>query len=155
MDRGIESKWFLFRSVLGFKINFWKDVSLIIGIPKEVKVREYRVGVVPAGVVKQVDSGHQGLVQPGAGIGSGLNDQSYYQAGAQIVASAEEIYGRSKLIVKVKEPDESEIELIQENQILIHFYTFKWVLFLSRNVYCIILSIFLIYIIEKASYRTK
>ena len=91
---------------------------MIIGIPKEVKVREYRVGVVPAGVVKLVESGHQVLVQQGAGIGSGLNDQSYHQAGAQIVANAEEIYGRSKLIVKVKEPDESEIELIQENQII-------------------------------------
>ena len=84
---------------------------MIIGIPKEVKVREYRVGVVPAGVVKLVESGHQVLVQQGAGIGSGLNDQSYHQAGAQIVANAEEIYGRSKLIVKVKEPLSNEVKM--------------------------------------------
>lgn len=94
---------------------------MIIGVPKEIKVREYRVGLVPAGVKQMVDRGHKVLVERGAGTGSGLSDEAYKKAGGQIVDDASTVWAKSDMIVKVKEPIEPEYPHMREGQVL---YTF-------------------------------
>ncbi len=89
-----------------------------VGVPKEIKTHEYRVGMTPAGVRQLIEAGHQVLVEKGAGRGSGLTDQQYKQAGAELVAKAAEVYARSELIVKVKEPLADEFDLLQPGQLL-------------------------------------
>src|SRR6202041_2608260 len=89
-----------------------------IGVPKEIKIHEYRVGLGPAGVRELVDSGHQVLVQSGAGAGIGFEDSHYQAAGASISRKVEEIFGVSDLIVKVKEPQLDECQLLRSNQTL-------------------------------------
>ncbi len=91
---------------------------MIIGVPKEVKVREYRVGMVPAGVKQLVARGHRVLVQRNAGTGSGIPDSAYVDAGAEIVDSAEQVWSQSDMIVKVKEPIEQEYPLIREKHVV-------------------------------------
>jgi alanine dehydrogenase len=91
---------------------------VIVGVPKEVKVREYRVGMVPAGVKQLVDRGHKLIVEKGAGLGSGLSDDLYRKAGAEIVKDIQTVYERADMVVKVKEPIEVEYGLIRENQII-------------------------------------
>ena len=91
---------------------------MIIGCPKEVKTREYRVGLVPGGVKTLADSGQQVLVETRAGEGSGISDDEYRQAGAEIVASAAEVWKRAEVLVKVKEPIEPEYGLMREGQVL-------------------------------------
>ena len=91
---------------------------MIIGVPKEVKVREYRVGLIPAGVRQLVNRGHKVLVQKGAGEGSGLTDDMYVAAGAEIVDSPDEVWARADLVMKVKEPIEEEFPRMREGQIL-------------------------------------
>ena len=91
---------------------------MIIGIPKEIKNHEYRVGVVPAGVRALVKDGHQVLIQTGAGEGSGILDVEFTEAGALIVPGAEDVYGRAEMVMKVKEPLPQEIPLLREGQIL-------------------------------------
>jgi alanine dehydrogenase len=91
---------------------------VIVGVPKELKTREYRVGLVPAGVHALAHSGHHVLVEHGAGVGSGIADRDYVAAGAEIVAGAPEIWSRADLVVKVKEPIEQEYGLLEEGQIL-------------------------------------
>src|SRR4051794_10750473 len=86
---------------------------MIIGVPKEVKDHEARVGLVPSGALALVEAGHQVLVQTNAGIGSSLTDQDYLDAGAQIVRTAAEVWNRSDLVVKVKEPQPSEYEFLR------------------------------------------
>src|SRR5258708_8545195 len=80
-----------------------------IGVPKEIKIHEYRVGLVPAGVRELVDSGHQVVVQSGAGAGIGFDDSNYQAAGASISKKVEDIFGSTDLIVKVKEPQLDEV----------------------------------------------
>ena len=75
-----------------------------IGVPKEIKVHEYRVGLVPAAVRELVEAGHEVLVQTGAAAGIGFSDADYQRVGAKIAATAEEIFAASDMIVKVKEP---------------------------------------------------
>jgi alanine dehydrogenase len=89
-----------------------------IGVPKEIKIHEYRVGLVPAGVRELVDAGHQVLVQTGAGAGIGFDDTHYRAAGAQIAQSAADVFATSDLIVKVKEPQLAECKLLRAGQIL-------------------------------------
>jgi alanine dehydrogenase len=89
-----------------------------IGLPKEIKVHEYRVGLVPAGVRELVTAGHSVLVQTGAGLGIGLDDAAYRSAGAQIAADAREVFSQSDLIVKVKEPQPEECRLLRKAQVL-------------------------------------
>jgi alanine dehydrogenase len=89
-----------------------------IGVPKEVKIHEYRVGLVPAGVRELVDTGHQVLVQSGAGAGIGFEDSHYLAAGGAISKRAEDIFGAADLIVKVKEPQLNECKLLRSNQTL-------------------------------------
>jgi alanine dehydrogenase len=89
-----------------------------IGVPKEIKIHEYRVGLVPAGVRELVDSGHQVLVQSGAGAGIGFEDSHYQAAGASVARRAKEIFEASDLIVKVKEPQLPECKLLSKGQTL-------------------------------------
>ena len=91
---------------------------MIIGVPTEIKTREYRVAMIPAGAKILVDKGHPVLIQQGAGLGSGITDEEYARAGAEIVAGAAEVWKRSDMIVKVKEPLPDEFPLLREGQIL-------------------------------------
>src|SRR5437588_1170277 len=86
-----------------------KRTRMIIGVPKEVKDQEWRVGIVPSGVKALVDAGHKVLVQTQAGEGSSMPDAEYKEAGAEIVGSAEVVWKRADMIVKVKEPVQQEI----------------------------------------------
>lgn len=91
---------------------------MIVGLPKEVKDNEYRVGLVPAGVKALTSKGSMVLVQTKAGDGSGISDQEYVTAGAEIVSAAEEVWSRAEMIVKVKEPIASEYGFLREGLIL-------------------------------------
>ncbi|MDD3847112.1 MAG: alanine dehydrogenase [Syntrophorhabdaceae bacterium] len=91
---------------------------MIIGIPKEIKEGENRVSMTPAGVHALVSAGHHVLLEKGAGTGSGLIDEEYAQQGAEVVESGRTVFARSDMIVKVKEPLETELSLLQEGQVL-------------------------------------
>jgi alanine dehydrogenase len=91
---------------------------MIIAVPKEIKTREYRVGMTPAGVRTLTEDGHTVLVEAAAGLGSGITDEQYRAAGAQLLDSAAELYNRGELIVKVKEPLPGEYDLLQQRRIL-------------------------------------
>ena len=95
---------------------------MIVGVPKEIKIREYRVGMVPGAVKALVDAGHQVLVETGAGIGSGLSDADYARAGAQLISSADEVWKRAEMIVKVKEPIAPEYARMQDGQIVYTYF---------------------------------
>jgi len=92
--------------------------TMVVGVPKEVKEEEYRVGLVPAGAQALVSEGHQVVVQKGAGIGSGIGDQEYLSAGTEIVESASEVYEKADMIIKVKEPLAQEYDMFRPGQIL-------------------------------------
>lgn len=94
---------------------------MIVGCPREIKVREHRVGIIPASALALVNNGHTVLVEKNAGLGSGISDAEYLAVKAQIVDSADEVWRRSDMIVKVKEPMVSEYQLMRTNQII---YTF-------------------------------
>lgn len=94
---------------------------MIIGVPKEIKNNEYRVGLTPGGVAEFVAHGHTVLVENGAGEGSSFSDAEYSFAGAEIVSTAAELFERAEMIVKVKEPQAVEIERLREGQILYAF----------------------------------
>jgi alanine dehydrogenase len=91
---------------------------MIVGLPKEVKDNEYRVGLVPAGVKALTSAGHRVLVETKAGDGSGITDQEYVNAGGETVGTAEEAWSRAEMIVKVKEPIASEYGYLREGLIL-------------------------------------
>lgn len=91
---------------------------MIIGVPKEIKTEENRVAVTPTGVAAFVARNHKVLVQKGAGIGSGLPDRAYENAGATMVAVAQDVWGGADLIMKVKEPQASEFPLLRPGLIL-------------------------------------
>jgi alanine dehydrogenase len=91
---------------------------MVVGTVKEIKDNEYRVGLVPGGVKTLADSGHKVLVETRAGEGSGISDDEYRQAGAEIVGSAAEVWKQAEILVKVKEPIEPEYNLMREGQIL-------------------------------------
>lgn len=97
---------------------------MIVGVPKEVKQDEYRVGMLPVGVEELTRAGHSILIEVGAGLGSGLPDHDYLDAGAELVSSPSEIFGRAELIVKVKEPQASEWPLIRAGQALFTYFHF-------------------------------
>lgn len=97
---------------------------MIIGIPKEIKVQEGRVAMTPAGVMELTHRGHTVYLQRGAGVNSSLSDERYRQAGAVILDSMEEVYASSEMIVKVKEPLESEYNLIRKGQIMFTYFHF-------------------------------
>ena len=91
---------------------------MIAGVPKEIKNHEYRVGLTPSSVRELTSRGHQVLVQQNAGLDIGLPDEQYVAAGAAIVATAQEIFGRADMIVKVKEPQPGECAMLNQGQIL-------------------------------------
>lgn len=91
---------------------------MIIGVPKEIKISENRVGMTEAGVAQLVREGHTVYVENEAGVGSGISNDHYERAGAKILAAKKEIYAKADMIVKVKEPLPDEYELMRENQIL-------------------------------------
>ncbi len=95
---------------------------MIIGVPKEIKTREYRVGMVPAGVHSLISKGHTVLVEKGAGLGSGVPDSEYERVGAKIVKSANEVWKSAEMIVKVKEPLQPEYARIQNGQIIYTYF---------------------------------
>jgi alanine dehydrogenase len=91
---------------------------MIIGVPKEIKEQEHRVGLVPASAFILARRGHTVLIQKSAGRGSGYSDEEYVNAGAEIVETAQDVYGRADMVVKVKEPLPAEYELLRRDQIL-------------------------------------
>ena len=91
---------------------------MLLGVPKEVKTHEYRVGLVPASVRELVHHGHQVLVETGAGAGIGFDDRAYEAAGAEVSGSADEVFAKAEMIVKVKEPQPAEYGKLREGQIL-------------------------------------
>lgn len=95
-----------------------EGASVKIGVPKEKKVHEYRVGMTPSAVREAVARGHEVLVETSAGNGIGCGDEDYTFAGAAIIPTAEEIYAASELIVKVKEPQPDECRLLRRGQVL-------------------------------------
>src|SRR4051794_1360532 len=92
--------------------------AMRVGVPKEIKVHEYRVGLTPLSVREYVAAGHAVLIEAGAGAGISADDEAYRRAGAQIAASADEIFATADMVVKVKEPQPSEWKKLRENQIL-------------------------------------
>ena len=97
---------------------------MIIGIPKEKKNNENRVGMTPAGVFELCKRGHKVFVQHTAGMGSGFSDNEYLTAGAVILPTIEEVYATAEMIIKVKEPIKPEYELIKEGQLLFTYFHF-------------------------------
>lgn len=89
-----------------------------IGVPTEIKVHEYRVGLTPAGVKELTLAGHEVSVQKGAGLGSAISDDEFVEAGATIVASAIDIWKSAEMVIKVKEPIAAEYDLMQNQQLL-------------------------------------
>ena len=89
-----------------------------IGVPKEIKIHESRVGLTPVAVRELVEHGHHVMVQKNAGFQIDLNDDKYRSAGAEIIDTPREIYAKADLIVKVKEPQPVEIPLLREWQVL-------------------------------------
>src|SRR5688500_10320325 len=89
-----------------------------IGLPKEIKDNEYRVGLTPAGVNALVNAGHTLFVQKTAGEGSGFADDQYVKAGAKLVETADDAWGEGDMVVKVKEPIAPEYPRMRENQLL-------------------------------------
>src|SRR5262245_19485181 len=91
---------------------------MVIGVPKEIKQKEFRVALLPSAAYQLIKRGHSVLVERNAGVGSGYPDSDYEQTGAKIVDSREKIFAEAELIVKVKEPQASEIPLLRRGQIL-------------------------------------
>ena len=91
---------------------------MIIGIPKEIKISENRVGITEAGVRQYVKEGHTVIVEKDAGVGSGISNEQYEKAGAKLIDTKKEVYAKADMIQKVKEPLPDEYELMKENQIL-------------------------------------
>ena len=95
---------------------------MIIGVPKEIKNHEYRVGMIPATARALTTRGHTVLVQSGAGLGSGIADTEYVDAGATLIDSADRVWGESEMIVKVKEPVAPEYGRIQADQTIYTYF---------------------------------
>src|SRR5215510_5167871 len=89
-----------------------------IGVPREIKVHEYRVGLVPAGVRELTAAGHEVIVETGAGNGIGVNDSQYEAAGAKVVGSAAQVFAAAEMVVKVKEPQPGECLMLRPGQVL-------------------------------------
>lgn len=97
---------------------------MIIGVPKEIKNNENRVGMTPAGVKELVAHGHKVYVQHTAGLGSGFADEEYVAAGATILPTIEDVYSTAEMIIKVKEPIEPEYKLVKKGQLLFTYFHF-------------------------------
>ncbi len=91
---------------------------MLIGVPKEIKNHEYRIGLTPAGARELVENGHKVMLQRDGGKSIGLTNEMYQKAGAEIVDTAEEIFARADMIIKVKEPQPNECKMLRKGQIL-------------------------------------
>ena len=91
---------------------------MLVGVPREIKNHEYRVAITPAGVREFINHGHKVIVETGAGNGSAISDESYKTAGAEIVATAAEVWSRAEMVLKVKEPIAQEYPLMRQGQVL-------------------------------------
>jgi alanine dehydrogenase len=89
-----------------------------IGVPKEIKVHEYRVGLTPAGVHELVAAGHEVAIESNAGLGIGMDDAAYQAAGARILPAAKDVFDFAELVVKVKEPQPAECRMLRSGQVL-------------------------------------
>ncbi len=105
--------WLLAR--VGIARTFW---GMVIGVPREIKEQEHRVGLLPSVAYQLLQRGHEVVVECGAGVGSGFSDAEYERAGAALAGSPGEVFDRADLIVKVKEPLEQEVRLLRRGQIL-------------------------------------
>lgn len=95
---------------------------MIIGVPKEIKESEFRVGMVPSGVRAAIEAGHSVLVEKGAGLGSSITDAEFAAAGAEIVGNAEDVYSRAGIVIKVKEPLAAEYPYLRDGLIIFTFF---------------------------------
>lgn len=95
---------------------------MIVGAPKEIKRDEYRVSLLPVGVEELTRAGHRVLVESGAGLGSGITDQEYAKSGAEMVGTAKEIFDRSDMIIKVKEPQPNEVKMTRRGQVMFTYF---------------------------------
>jgi len=91
---------------------------VIVGVPTEIKTEEYRAAITPVGVRELTARGHQVIIQAGAGTGSSIDDNDFRAVGAEIVENAEEVFSTAELVIKVKEPQPDEIELLRSGQLL-------------------------------------
>ncbi len=91
---------------------------MLVGVPKEIKTKEYRVGLVPGSVRELIHHGHKVLIDTNAGAGIGYDDDAYRAAGAEVVGGPEEIFAKAEMVVKVKEPMESEYQRLRAGQVL-------------------------------------
>jgi len=91
---------------------------MLIGVPKEIKTHEYRVGLIPGSVRELVHHGHQVVVEKDAGAGIGFDDAAYQKAGARVLATAADVFAAADMIVKVKEPQPREIAMLRKSQVL-------------------------------------
>jgi alanine dehydrogenase len=111
-------------SVYDQQHNYIIEDAMIIGVPKEIKPLEKRVGLTPGGAEMFIKNGHKVIVETTAGDGSGFGDERYTTVGAEIVGSAADVYGKADMIVKVKEPIKPEYPLIREGQVLFTYFHF-------------------------------
>src|SRR6516162_5938755 len=95
-----------------------RSLAMLIGVPKEVKTHEYRVGLTPGSVRELAHHGHKAIVETGAGVDIGFDDASYEAVGATIVPSAADVFAAAETIVKVKEPQPEEVSALREGQVL-------------------------------------
>jgi alanine dehydrogenase len=99
-------------------LNAYKVLAMLIGVPKEIKPQEFRVGLTPQSVRELVALGHQLIVEKEAGAGIGATDADYRAAGADVVAKPEDVFGTAELIIKVKEPQAKERSMLRAGQAL-------------------------------------
>ena len=105
-------------------VEFLNFTTMIIGVPKEIKNNENRVGMTPAGVQEMTKHGHTVYVQANAGVNSGFSDDAYTAAGAKILPTIEDVYAIAEMIVKVKEPIASEYALVRKGQLVFTYFHF-------------------------------
>lgn len=104
-----------------------------IGVPKEIKSDEYRIAMLPGGVEQLIKDGHEVLIESNAGAGSGFADSDYQRAGAKVISDREEVFKSADMIVKVKEPQPSEIKLFKPGQIVFTYFHFAASLELTQG----------------------
>lgn len=107
---------------------------MIVGVPREIKRDEYRVGMLPVGVEELTRAGHRVLVEAGAGLGSGLPDHDYLEHGAELVAGPGDLYARADMVIKVKEPQPEECSLLRPGQVVFTYFHFAADRQLTENV---------------------
>ncbi len=100
------------------------DKNMIIGIPKEIKNNEFRVGLLPVGVEMLKEAGHRVLIEKSAGQGSGITDTEFESAGAELLDAATDIYAQAEMIIKIKEPQPQEYDFLKPGQIIFTYFHF-------------------------------